>query len=1815
MNTYSLRIQHQGKIDIILLKKGETLVLPVLSDAIYEIINEQGEVIQTGKNRLLGQDLHFFVEQEDQPSLILEDFSTLYPQESLATAHHLGYAVDGASENNEVMAKAQNIATEIDPIKSSSNNIGSFFGAKTYSIQANEINNIATSVNQSISQVQKLDTKKNTVLISQDEVHTKNELDAKPNEALEQPIEAEDIAVAPTQPIETENTVVAPAKDAPKAELDPLIIELHTNPISPITQANIQNQITISGQVAVNDSDANLQITVEIDGQAYPANINNDTWSVNILGQALAYLQGEANAQVRVQAHSGTRHATQQATATYQVDTRIDASVITLDPIAEDGVISAVEARQEQITLTGRVSNPNPHANAQAGDIIHFQLGEAYYTAEVKDDLSFSVNIDTITLVKHQAISARMVTRDDVGNQIESETQAAYVVKSIAKPVIKLDTFAGNDILTDAEANGDVTISGTVQDGYDGQIVRVRCGCPSCSGEKWVEADGIIRDGKFTATFNGAEIISVLGDSKVGTITADYTATSSAQQSSQADQAHKIFIRRDDKSTVEAFFETYMGDNIINKQEANSGDFAAPGKGLWLRGILNIPEGIKINNIVVFSGEHQFKMNQRQINENGQIKQVFVNASRKHIPKSLFEQKLETEFNVRVEFTRADGSQGILTSAPVGISKPLKIIYDVIDPTLTVSALALAKPISQTSAPYSILSGHYSVEDNYAFNSDSVEIKITLPTGKQYIATVDKDNHTWQVELPTEDLIYQQGKNHYDISITGTDVAGNSASVVSQGTYLVDTVGPMMQLEFLSIGEHNQVQAETNEKEKHIVISGKLTGEFKSGELVTLKLKDSAIVLGQAVLNTQGEFSLAVDNDILRNATNPTVEINYSTTDNEGNSGSLNGSQRYSIANGDIRITLDPIASDDLINVTEAILTNGNQTVDFTITGSIAGSKAEGVTTVTLNLNGVEKNVLIHPTDKTFSTTYSFSELKQATDYRISASVHSLDNSANATATAVYDIAPDAIAKIDITEIGENFTLNPVTTTRIKGTVEFDAVYAQGQNAHLLRSINLRIGDKTYTAGFRGKDKSFFVDIPNEELVALHGQRITADFEVLADSKPVRFAYELTQNQKTGAYHVHSRKNIPVQIKTLTFEKNDVIAEENGQFSINKPTVDMTTVRGVVSGVAKNGDEVRIDIGDNSYTARVENQGFQLNIRNSDLRQGKRLKATLITQDAAGKTIQVNDVEHYLVMNDVKGTFVSQHSQVQKTNVDHKDAGYNFAYFIDGVDFRGAAYRHIPMGGGDEAAVIKYHFVNATADNLVGQNRPQAEGIINRDSYVNFKEDHKNTIRAAYRSIEEFINVRFEESAEMLERFHGTRLYRAKLTGNGSGSSAIAWPGGDLVWNDFWGGGNGTNTYTSYTALHEISHTLQMNHTERFRAGKFQVERFYENEDNTEFTLMSYNTDGAIDFRSLRMFDLAFLHYRFGVSKTARTGNDTYSFKDYNFNSADGALYIWDGGGVDTFDASKESQGVTVNLTPGSWIYRGEELSQYFAVKGKNVLDRKSYFGLEESAVVNGGFGDNGRAERTTIKEYTDGQAFIGYGTQIENLIGSNFADVLTGNNADNNIFGGDGDDIIKGGNGNDRLDGGKGADQLYGEAGDDVYIVDNAGDQVFEAADQGVDSVFSVINYRLTDNVENLTLIGTTATEATGNALNNILTANNQGNRLDGGDGNDRLVGGLGADTLIGGNDSDTFVFATALNGTVDNLQDFNVAEDKIELAKAIFTEVSKGMDNLADYLRYDDDSGALSYDSDGVGKTDPIHFANLPLHLQFDQIRFEVI
>ncbi len=216
---------------------------------------------------------------------------------------------------------------------------------------------------------------------------------------------------------------------------------------------------------------------------------------------------------------------------------------------------------------------------------------------------------------------------------------------------------------------------------------------------------------------------------------------------------------------------------------------------------------------------------------------------------------------------------------------------------------------------------------------------------------------------------------------------------------------------------------------------------------------------------------------------------------------------------------------------------------------------------------------------------------------------------------------------------------------------------------------------------------------------------------------------------------------------------------------------------------------------------------------------------------------------------------------------------------------------------------------------------------------------------------------------------------------------------------------------------------------------------------------------------------------------------------------------------------------------------------------GGSGIDTASYQGATASGVV-----------ASLVSPFINaGDAAGDTYSSIEDIIGSGFADNLTGNAGSNTLDGGNGDDTLTGGAGSDSLVGGAGndlfiagGDRLGGigiadtyDGGADFDTVSYA--NATEAVDIGIsilpsavatsgaaasDVYFGIEGFILTNFNDELTIstLNTEAYRLQGLAGSDSLTGGAGNDTLEGGTGNDTLDGGSGINLLIGGGGSDTF-------------------------------------------------------------------------------------
>ena len=278
--------------------------------------------------------------------------------------------------------------------------------------------------------------------------------------------------------------------------------------------------------------------------------------------------------------------------------------------------------------------------------------------------------------------------------------------------------------------------------------------------------------------------------------------------------------------------------------------------------------------------------------------------------------------------------------------------------------------------------------------------------------------------------------------------------------------------------------------------------------------------------------------------------------------------------------------------------------------------------------------------------------------------------------------------------------------------------------------------------------------------------------------------------------------------------------------------------------------------------------------------------------------------------------------------------------------------------------------------------------------------------------------------------------------------------------------------------------------------------------------------------------------------------------------------------GVTTISTS----GMAVNLaavTTGSAGYSITNTGAATTLTG-SALDDTLIGGIGNDSLV-GGLGNDTYVMDSTVDFITE---LLSGGTDT---VRSSFTQTALAANVENltltgkaaiNATGNSLNNTLVGNAGNNTLNGGEGADRMLGGAGNDIYVVDNTSDRVYETTTTssgvdagGLDTVQSSVSFTLGQFVENLTLTGTAAIKGTGNSLNNTLAGNAGNNTLNGGAGADTLMGGLGTDILIGG------IGADRLYGGLDTVEDIfkflNIADSNQASRDNIYNFIS-GTDKI---------------------------------------------
>ena len=209
-----------------------------------------------------------------------------------------------------------------------------------------------------------------------------------------------------------------------------------------------------------------------------------------------------------------------------------------------------------------------------------------------------------------------------------------------------------------------------------------------------------------------------------------------------------------------------------------------------------------------------------------------------------------------------------------------------------------------------------------------------------------------------------------------------------------------------------------------------------------------------------------------------------------------------------------------------------------------------------------------------------------------------------------------------------------------------------------------------------------------------------------------------------------------------------------------------------------------------------------------------------------------------------------------------------------------------------------------------------------------------------------------------------------------------------------------------------------LSHTHQDAGGSYLGKELSEKDDTIRNSVMSYgikdrNTvlvekDGKLGSKTIyastpMRYDIQAMEALYGRSTTSNVGDTVYQWED----RVQTLETIYDSDGIDTLDASNQTEEVHINLQPGSFqsigIWSKEEQVQHYVDKGYGDKQTIEQF----IDVLNAGAKD-ARALYTG-----EDNVAIAYSSYIENAIGGQSDDVIIGNNLDNVLKGNAGSNIL----------------------------------------------------------------------------------------------------------------------------------------------------------------------------------------------------------
>ncbi|HBD5083498.1 TPA: Ig-like domain-containing protein [Escherichia coli] len=753
----------------------------------------------------------------------------------------------------------------------------------------------------------------------------------------------------------TASHVVSVALGAP-------VLSINTIAVDDIINATEKGaDLAISG---TSDQPAGTQITVTLNGQNYTTTTDaSGNWSVTVPASRVSAL-GEATYTVTAAATDADGNS---GSASHNVQVNTALPGVTINVVASDDIINAAEAGAGQ-SISGQVTG------AAAGDTVTVTLGGATYTATVQANLSWSVDVPASAL---QALgNGELTISASVTNSVGNTGNGTREITIDANlPGLRIDTVAGDDVINIIEHGQALVITGSSSDLAAGSNVTL-----TINGQTYVAA--VLADGSWSVGVPAADVSAW----PAGTVT--ITASGNTTAGNPVSVSHPFTV---DLTAVAISINTIASDDVINAAEKGTGltlsgstsgiesgqtvtvtfggktyTASVAANGSWsvtvpAADLATLPDGAANVQASVSSASgnsasatHAYSVDASAptLTINTIASDDILNATEAGNPLTISgTSTAETGQTVTVTLNgatytgtvQADGSWsvsvppsalGALTASNYTVSATVNdkagnpgsashnLAVDTTAPVLTINTVAGDDIINDAEhAQALVISGT-------STGGEAGDVVSVVLNGKTYTTTLDASGN-WSVGVPAADVT-ALGSGAQTITASVSDRAGNSDD--ASRTVTVSLSAPVISIN--TIAGDDVINA--TEKGSDLALSG--TSDQPAGTAITVTLNGQNY---SATTDASGSWSVTVPASAVSALGEATYSVTASVTNAQGNSSTASHNVQVNTALPGV--TINPVATDDIINASEA---GSAQTISGQVTGAAAGS------TVTVELGG-----------------------------------------------------------------------------------------------------------------------------------------------------------------------------------------------------------------------------------------------------------------------------------------------------------------------------------------------------------------------------------------------------------------------------------------------------------------------------------------------------------------------------------------------------------------------------------------------------------------------------------------------------------------------------------------------------------------------------------------------------------------------------------------------------------------------------------------------------------------------------------------------